>query len=398
VALALAEGALRLLVPEPQNVRFETAIERAEGLGHHQLVHDVLENDPVLFWRLKPNLTLPTTDRFFPGVVSNGQGLRERHEIGLDKPPGEVRVLFLGDSCTFGWGVKEEESIPALVEASLRARFPHAAIECINAGVPAYSLLQGYLFLKEEGLAYQPDLVVVSFGTNDMVSWGDQSDIEHYRAQLASQPPAALRWSRVLRLAWGVLGPLAGPRSLPADVVEIPDARVGALLREADAAKQPDSEETSGRTVAGGRPPVEGTSGEPGGHLRVPATEFGYLLGRVQAAAKLRDAELLLVTWPYPWNLEPPLDERTALQQVIDGFARLRTRFGPAGDPAHVDLVPVVQDLSRTVPAAAIFQDPLHSTAVANRRFADAVAARIAPWLEARVGVVGGGGPPPPRP
>jgi hypothetical protein len=37
--------------------------------------------------------------------------LRDPREIPFDKPPGAVRILFLGDSTSFGWLLRYDERI-----------------------------------------------------------------------------------------------------------------------------------------------------------------------------------------------------------------------------------------------------------------------------------------------
>jgi hypothetical protein len=66
--------------------------------------------------------------------------------------PGVFRILALGDSTTFGWGVAQEQAWPAQLEAALRAR--GAEVEVINAGVPATSLetMAAYLRTVAGGL------------------------------------------------------------------------------------------------------------------------------------------------------------------------------------------------------------------------------------------------------
>lgn len=62
--------------------------------------------------------------------------------------PGALRVAAVGDSVTFGWGVAEAESLPARVEAALRAA--GRAVEVLNAGVPAQRLETMRAWLQQE--------------------------------------------------------------------------------------------------------------------------------------------------------------------------------------------------------------------------------------------------------
>lgn len=80
--------------------------------------------------------------------------MREDHAIPKPKQPGQIRLLFLGDSVTFGYLVSHTETFVQRAEEELRARFPDASIECINAGVPGYTLFQGWGFLETEGYSY----------------------------------------------------------------------------------------------------------------------------------------------------------------------------------------------------------------------------------------------------
>ena len=47
--------------------------------------------DPELFWRFAPNIRLPADYWPLFGVLSNGQGLREDHDIAIPKPAGEIQ-------------------------------------------------------------------------------------------------------------------------------------------------------------------------------------------------------------------------------------------------------------------------------------------------------------------
>lgn len=95
-------------------------------------------------------------------ITTNSLGLRNR-EVAIPKPDGVVRILFVGDSFTAGWGVDEDEVYPRLAESFLRAKFPQEKIEVVNAGLPSTGPNYYYLYLKNEITRLDPDIVVVGF-------------------------------------------------------------------------------------------------------------------------------------------------------------------------------------------------------------------------------------------
>ncbi|MFH1888957.1 MAG: hypothetical protein ABH806_02570 [Candidatus Omnitrophota bacterium] len=98
----------------------------------------------------------------------NSFGLRD-HEYSLLKPKGTFRILAVGDSCTFDIGLDLEDTYPKQLERSLRKRYLGNSIEVINCGIPSYNTACEYLFLKEEGLKLDPDLVIIGYVYNDSV-------------------------------------------------------------------------------------------------------------------------------------------------------------------------------------------------------------------------------------
>lgn len=98
-------------------------------------------------------------------VRINSEGLRNR-EVRV-KPVGTRRVLLLGDSLTFGWGVKEEESIGPQLERALATTDPRQPWEVINSGVGNYNTRLEVHFLEQQGLRYAPDVVVLNYYIND---------------------------------------------------------------------------------------------------------------------------------------------------------------------------------------------------------------------------------------
>lgn len=112
----------------------------------------------------------PNRSAFLMGVpVSiNSEGLRDR-EFSLEKPPGVYRVMMLGDSTTFGWGVRQEDTAAKFLERKLNAALPagHSGVEVMNAGVGNYDTVQEVTYYETIGWKYHPDLVVLVFFIND---------------------------------------------------------------------------------------------------------------------------------------------------------------------------------------------------------------------------------------
>jgi lysophospholipase L1-like esterase len=140
---------------------------------------EIYQPDPVLYWRLKPGQQCFTKVNHEP-VRVNSHGTRGA-EFTVPKPPGTYRVLMLGDSRTFGWGLKEEATYCGLVESGLREMLgEQARVEVINAGVNAWSYPQMLLFLRERALAWEPDVVVLA-GANLWTQFTENASPEFVR-------------------------------------------------------------------------------------------------------------------------------------------------------------------------------------------------------------------------
>jgi acyl-CoA thioesterase-1 len=75
--------------------------------------------------------------------------------------PGDL-VVFFGDSITQGYGVRSEESFPALVGQAL-------GVPIVNAGVPGDTMGAGLARMERDVLPHRPRLTVVEFGGNDFL-------------------------------------------------------------------------------------------------------------------------------------------------------------------------------------------------------------------------------------
>jgi lysophospholipase L1-like esterase len=118
--------------------------------------------DDLLGWK-----HLPTEEGRFSladvdvEVTINGQGLRDR-SYSYQPPEGVFRIVVLGDSFVWGFGVEQDEIFTEIMEQSQNN------LEVINLGISGYSTDQEYLLLKQEGLKYNPQLILLMVFENDV--------------------------------------------------------------------------------------------------------------------------------------------------------------------------------------------------------------------------------------
>lgn len=122
--------------------------------------------------RLKPNtcqtfdgswVKLPATE-----VCINSAGFRD-YEYSQEKPDTVFRILMLGDSFTFGWGVGLNNTVPKKLEQLLNTG--DLRVEVLNFGVPAHGTIEEIGFLEEVGIDHNPDLVLFLFEPDDFRNW-----------------------------------------------------------------------------------------------------------------------------------------------------------------------------------------------------------------------------------
>ena len=88
-------------------------------------------------------------------VSLNGRGFRGR-ELVVPRPGGLTRVVVLGDSIAFGYGVRDEQTFPQILDAR------DNGIEAGNLAVQGYGPGQELLLLRRDGLRVDPDVVVLA--------------------------------------------------------------------------------------------------------------------------------------------------------------------------------------------------------------------------------------------
>ena len=192
---ALIEGALALM-----GFRYDPFMKapkwwvRFEGQPIY-LVH------PLRFWQLRPlsNATRPIESPDTQFV--NSLGFRDE-EFDKKKVDGELRVIALGDSCTFGDGVADWATYSNVLERNLKHDMDRK-VTVINAGVPGYTSYQCLSYLQYDLLAYKPDLVTIYVGLNDNIP-ADNSVPDSARKPNLPEVYAHYQSLRKLRFVQGI--------------------------------------------------------------------------------------------------------------------------------------------------------------------------------------------------
>ena len=98
-------------------------------------------------------------------VTINKEGFRGP-EFQAHKPEGTTRVLILGDSVVFGWGVPQESIFPAYLQNMFDAN--HFESEVMAAGVGSWNTRKEFEFMKERGVDYESDILILVVVPNDI--------------------------------------------------------------------------------------------------------------------------------------------------------------------------------------------------------------------------------------
>lgn len=92
-------------------------------------------------------------------------GLRMRRHADSDATASRPTVLCLGDSFTFGEGVREGDTYPAQLEKMLNKGADR--VNVFNGGVQGYGTRQALFFFERYGREIKPDVVILGFVLND---------------------------------------------------------------------------------------------------------------------------------------------------------------------------------------------------------------------------------------
>lgn len=122
--------------------------------------------NPKLVFHLRPNIKAS-----FQGVKieTNAMGFRD-DAITTSKPPGTLRVVGVGDSTMFGFGVPQKSCYLELLETECQALLgKQRRVEFVNTGVPTYTTTQEVESFLKTGLRLAPDAVIIQFDRNDLM-------------------------------------------------------------------------------------------------------------------------------------------------------------------------------------------------------------------------------------
>jgi len=95
----------------------------------------------------------------------SSQGLNDRY-FPLKKQPGVFRIGVVGDSQSFGFSVRPQDSFPKVLERMLN-NGNNRKFEVINFSVPGYNTSQEYELIKEKVMQFEPDMIILNFCGND---------------------------------------------------------------------------------------------------------------------------------------------------------------------------------------------------------------------------------------
>ena len=125
-------------------------------------------------YKLKPNIAVDASNPFNNmelrkgktfRLTSNASGFRTREFE--PKRSGVTRIVTIGDSSTFGWGVDPEYTFQHLLEERFRRRGSETPTEVLNLGISGHTSRHGLGLSEHYVRDLDPDVLILSYGAND---------------------------------------------------------------------------------------------------------------------------------------------------------------------------------------------------------------------------------------
>ena len=140
-------------------------------------------------------------------VETNSFGMRDDEPL-RERGAGDVRIVAVGDSLTFGMKVTSSEAWPNALESRLNALAPSddrpdgRHFEVLNMGVSGYSAHDDALVVRNKALPLAPDLVVIGYYLNDPETEPVQQLHQHFRTARSWEHSALLRLLAYRKRLW----------------------------------------------------------------------------------------------------------------------------------------------------------------------------------------------------
>jgi lysophospholipase L1-like esterase len=251
-----------------------------------------------------------------------------------DKP----RVLFIGDSFTFGDYVDDDDTLPAQVGSRL-------GLEVINAGVGGTTIVDQRHFL-ERALVLRPDVVVLVYFENDL-------------NDLLEETPQYVRIARNRALKSGILAP--------------------AFVLVRDTALFHSFMEIRARWFASTAPkestvPIDVGVTSPAWVDRT-AAQYAAGIEEIRALLTARGIQLVVVAFPHPWSVGGDL------RGLPDRILPVKKELAKRGI-AILDLTPPLRESGRRLTELYLLPEDGHASPLGYQIAAD----ELAPEIERALG------------
>jgi len=349
--------------------------------------------DPDRGWALRPGGHGRWRKEGDADVRFNRDGMRdEEHPVA--KPPGELRIAVLGDSCVESLQVPVEKTFWSLLEKEL-ARCPAVAgqqVEALDFGVSGYGTAQELITLRRRVWRYDPDLVLLAFYSgNDVRNNWRPLELDPARPYLIPRPDGSLALDDSFRETGGY----RLRRTWAANLVywAFDHSRLMQLGKQAKSAsdgwigswKASKVKERPAGTELGLDDAVYLPPKDPEWTGAWRATEAILAAARDEAAAHRTPFGMVSLTTPMQVNPDPAVRQAFMKQLGIDTLFYPDERLAAFGRRERIPVLTLAPALQRLAEREKVFLHGFPNTAPGeghwNERGHAAAAAEMAAWV-----------------
>ncbi len=163
----LRDSTIILIITLCMLLLLETGIRLTGIQPAEPLLSEWMQAHPTLLWINKPNSHGTRGSRFAPNIsyVHNNHGMRMREDISLQQDA--FRVMMIGDSNIWGFGVEQSQTASAVLQDKLsRKAKTNKPVQVLNMGITGHSSYQGKIRLQDSELQ-SANVIVLAYGYND---------------------------------------------------------------------------------------------------------------------------------------------------------------------------------------------------------------------------------------